>query len=498
MKRQKEILCIGLLICWAVIMSGCSIGQDTNSTISETTIKRLNVESLADIPFENVEILKSFSSDPQILDYNTVRRLALTEYIAAGFDVEMGWEGYKMNPVPVVIYGFDNKPKFYDFIIIDAEEQMVGTITVYARRSASTSIRNISSGVQDYKTVLTKAGGSQFSLYEDWMGRSYVGLRGKSGETPDLVMDTASYQTVTGITEIEGKEIIAAILNNDFLLNMYTGRTPEETEADLLDALYDHIKRKNDFWTIIDDEILPIIENIENEEEIIDSNSKATATAQVTQTVGSLSASVTNQAVLFNKYYINKYTSYFSDPATKIDGYFLGETSSTRTRWCGPWVVSYLVWIKSGHTGNKFNEALSYTNDSLGKIFGGKPMSPSNINNALKQISNNKMSMNITFYLGDKTAYNRIKDDKKPVMLLSLSNKKEDNTALHWSIAVGARVSGSTYYFLFHDNSTCGRNGLTSSNIFTSNLDVSLINRRDVISQYKQVEWWNEWYNIND
>ena len=97
-----------------------------------------------------------------------------------------------MNPMPVVIYGFDNRPRFYDFIVVDAEEQAAGTITVYARRAATTSIRSISSNVKDYRSALSKAGSLSASFFEDWQERSFVGIRGKTGDLPVIDVTTAA------------------------------------------------------------------------------------------------------------------------------------------------------------------------------------------------------------------------------------------------------------------------------------------------------------------
>jgi hypothetical protein len=64
---------VSLLACTLLVVSGCSVEQSDSSTIGETTINRFSEERNYDIPFENVEILRSFSDDSQLLDYDTAR-----------------------------------------------------------------------------------------------------------------------------------------------------------------------------------------------------------------------------------------------------------------------------------------------------------------------------------------------------------------------------------------------------------------------------------------
>jgi hypothetical protein len=94
-----------------VLVLSCELGNNVDeSTIGETTIERLKEEKLANIPFEDEEVLKSFAGDEQILDYNIARKIALVEFLATGMDKDMGWEGNKINETPVVIYALTTAP----------------------------------------------------------------------------------------------------------------------------------------------------------------------------------------------------------------------------------------------------------------------------------------------------------------------------------------------------------------------------------------------------
>jgi len=497
MKKQTSILIFGFLfyINITLIISSCSIEQSISSTISETVINRFNEEKLLDIPFEKEEVLKSFSGDPQILDYNTARKLALVEFLAVGFDVDMGWEGYKMNPIPVVIYGFDSKPKFYDFIVMDAEEQIAGTVSVYARRTATTVIRSISSSIKDYRTVFSKVGNFNGSLFEDWMEQSYVGLLGKAGDVPDFIINAATGEIAFDIKELEELEIIQALLNNDLYTSIFSfnnegcEQTTETIEIMLLEALEKQSVQVEAFWTHIN-EFLPDIENIENEHEIIDSNGKFLSI--IIKVVVKVISNLVN-GLDSNPHFIPKYTDY-------------SDSFRNTSDWCGPWAVSYLEWIRNGRTGDTYNKALTYASKFLGWFAGGEPLGSIGMNRALKEVSNDNMSISTIPIFDDKTIYNYIKDVKKPALLFCLVGDKKDdsiakedkdknNKSGHWKIAVGTRASGNTafptYYFLFHENKTRGRNGIGNTISITTN-------KRDSNNEYKTVEWWNPWLRVND
>jgi len=512
------------MVVLAFIMGACSQVTEVNSEISGTTIDRLNEDRWGEIPFENEVVLKSFTADSQILDYDTVRKLAVVELIVSGIDEEMGWEGHKIKPEPVVIYGFDNRPKYYDFIVIDAEEQAVGTITTYARRTATTTIRGVSAGIKDYRSVLSKAGGSPASLFESWNGGSYVGLLGKAGETPEMVIDAETGESAGGITEIEGEEIITTLLESDFftVLNtdpssdividendpLYeeiqraiaayneTAKTPEEIEASLRLSLLQHTDQTAAFWEVIN-ELLPQLDLIEDEDEFIDTNGKGLISfikSVVQGNVVKVVANVVQSAVLSvvhtvntlvngvdtNLYCIGKYTSYT-------------ETFRSGSSQCGPWVCSYLVWIKEGIDKKKDTYQSFYNlSSSFGELHvlnfvlrvtpGGRPMTPAEMAWSLPSVSGGKIWFRDTWEFSDAIAYDHIKIRKKPAILLCDSNGQ-----LHYKIAVGARATGSafseTHYFLMHENKNSGSNAG---------------NRCDNKNEYKTVEWWHPWFMVED
>jgi len=511
--KKTTIFYVCFLIVIVLFISTCSISNDAAPTISGTTIERLNKEVLGEIPFEKVEILKSFSDDPQILDYNIARKLAMVELMATGIDKEMRWEGCKIEQLPIVIYGFDNRPKYYDFIITDAEKQIVGTITVYARRAATTSIRRVSDGVKDYKSVLSKSTGFNASFFEDWTGSSYLGLRGKSGGEPELVINALTGKAEEGKKEMEGEEIITTLIRGNFVsiqnrmpnnidiskdnpnyndimqaIANYAEleKTPKDIEAALYVALSEQTAKTKAFWSALG-ELLPEIESIEDEEESIGIDSKGLFSSIITAVVHKVTVLFTSGFNTdTNKYYIDKYTNYSE---TFRKGLYPNE--------CGAWVCSYLVWIKENKSVDTFNSFRSVSssfgecgicNLALRPIFeplGGRPMTPAEMVWSLPIISGGKIWVISTYNLNDSAAYEHIKKLKKPAIVFCESGGQG-----HYKVAVGARATGTilweTFYFLFHENNNGG-----------SSYD-GIIKRRDDNRYYQTVEWWNPWFLIGE
>jgi hypothetical protein len=217
---------------------------DTGNQISNSVISKANTEQLQSIPFESEEVLGQFDSDPQIIAYNIARKLAWIELSATDLGKDMGWERNKLSKMPVVYYGFDNKPKSYDFMVLDAEEHIVGTLTAYARKSSSTIIRAVFTGIKDYSAALSKAG-NEASLFIDWAGNSYAGIRGKADDLPASVVRPETGELVEGIRELDDAgiiqvmktEILPALLSFNHPAPLRSSHSDDERYDELLKAL---------------------------------------------------------------------------------------------------------------------------------------------------------------------------------------------------------------------------------------------------------------------
>jgi hypothetical protein len=455
--------------------------------VGDTEIAKVNTEQIQNIPFEDVDILNSYSSDPKVLDYKLARKLALVELVATDMDKQMGWEGNRLSPTPVVVYGFDNTPKFYDFIVLDAEGKAAGTLTAYARKSASTSIREVSGAVKDYNGLLSKAGGSS-SLFTDWAGNSYVGLRGKAGEAPSGVAASETGQLVEGIKEIEGEQIIdelkanvlPSLLSSDSEVAIPDGEVEDkERYRELLKSLDEQsvdawvdslaaslLKNQNGteaFCSFVD-EILPEVEQLDDDE-IIDSSGKGLFSRLVSAIRRVFSC------VDETKYYVSKYTTYRSPYRSGSD-------------WCGPWVCGYIWYINSGEDKYSTFECYSstvgiYTIPGYVFRFMGRPMFPREMALSMPIVSKGKIWIDPDLRFVDYAAYDHIRYNKKPALRLCTSSGEG-----HWTVACGTYQTGSylwrTYYYLQKENK--------SSDYKNPNDN----------KYYSQVDWWNPWLLVYD
>lgn len=261
-------------------------------------------------------------------------------------------------------------------------------------------------------------------------------------------------------------------------------QTPEDVEAGLNAALAKKNEQSVAFWEAIN-EILPEIESIEDEAEIIDSSSKGLFSSIVSWVVHKVVTLFTG--VDTTRYYIDKYTGYTSENGN----YSYEGTPVSSDRFCGPWACGYLMWIKDGRKGNYFNTfynlaasvgELSILNFTLRLL--GRPMTPAEMTWALPAVSGGKIWFLNTWLFNDSAAYDYIKTTKQPALLLCVVS----GPSLHWRVAAGARRTGSvlseTFYFLQHDNSDKGENLIKG----TSTL------KRDSDNEYKTAEWFHAWF----
>jgi hypothetical protein len=466
------------------------------SQIRETEISKVINEQVQNLPFESVSVLKEFDSYPEILDYALARKIAWVELASTEMDKAMSWEGNKLSSTPIVVYGFDNKPKFYDFIVLDAEGNAVGTLTVYARRSASTSIRAISSEIKDYSASLSKAG-NDASLFVDWAGSSYVGIRGKADGSPTSIINAETGEIAEGIKEIEGKQIIEemkAILPTllafdnspaslrsssaddeeqkkyDDLLNALKNQSTDALIDSMLVALLQDQNQTEAYWNFMT-EFIPEIEQLDDEEIISDSGKGLFS--RIVSAIRRVFSGVDE-----TKYYLDRY-------AQRNKSY---NPTTSGSVWCGPWVCGYIWYIKSGQDKYSSFESYASTVGELGILnfalrLLGRPMTPAEMAWSMPIVSGGKIRIDPDLRFVDYAAYDQIRYNKKPALRLCAKN-----SSLHWTVAYGAYQTGSylwrTYYYLQHDNgSLFSRGGYKDPS---------------VNSNYSQVDWWNPWLLVWD
>jgi hypothetical protein len=180
--------------------------NEPSASVKNSKISRTPDGNGIYVPFADSVSLAAFNSDKQILKYNLARKMAVMELQSSGFNSTMNWNGSKISTKPVIIYGFDSKPKYYDFIITDPENNVIGTVTVHARRYKSGMLHEVSAGTRNYTDLLSK--GTNMKLFANYSGRIYVGILSKAGDTPVTVVDPVTGENAAEQTELSDSAIL--------------------------------------------------------------------------------------------------------------------------------------------------------------------------------------------------------------------------------------------------------------------------------------------------
>lgn len=198
------------------------------------------------VPYADSAELQQFAGDAQIVDYKLARKLALIQLYTSDRIKTQKWENYKLSERPVVVYGFDNKPMFYDFFMCDASAVEKATVSVNARKSASVIIKTFGNHVDNYAT--TKSGGQQ--LYADFAGVRYRGAATKSGNINSAV-NLSTGEVVNNLEPLNDDQMML-LMETELLPQMY--QDPELLAHHLSamkQRLADHKAKSQAMWSFV-------------------------------------------------------------------------------------------------------------------------------------------------------------------------------------------------------------------------------------------------------
>ena len=140
------------------------------------------------VPYATDDVLDGLTkSDDTYADWRLVRQLALIEFED---DVKhlYNWEGHTLSKKPVVIYGTESMPQYYEFMVLNDKGTPVGTLTTFARKQYFEVVSHVLPFVRNYEPVATKGPDHQeFDLGA--YPRTAIGLPGKNGEAPSMLVD---------------------------------------------------------------------------------------------------------------------------------------------------------------------------------------------------------------------------------------------------------------------------------------------------------------------
>lgn len=271
MKKTKLLaILLSLIALWSCKEDSL---EETPQIIS-TEISKENCETSPFIPYASTKTLDFFAKDKDLIHYSFARKLALIELQNSDFIKKMKWDGYTISERPVIIYGFDSKPKFFEFFMKDAEKKEQGTVKVSARRNIPNVLEELSNTIKDYQKLYPKAS-LGMKIIEDWTGNLYTGIIGKSGESVSSPINIETGEIAGGrLEEISESEIFDKIADNieraeqEFFLNYDSFENPEAAKEikkdeisgglqEQMDALKEEIEEeqiaREKYWNIVEE-----------------------------------------------------------------------------------------------------------------------------------------------------------------------------------------------------------------------------------------------------
>jgi hypothetical protein len=456
--NSHRIPSIYKLLLFAVIVLGfpsCQSTLDSNSLVTNVSINRNSTEE-GFIPFADSSTLASYAKDKSIINYNLARKLALIELDEAGFRQEQKWEGYHLSQRPVIVYGFDSKPVYYEFTVQDAEGKNVGTVSTQAKKKTGGIINEVVPRVKDYTTLFSKSKSTDMKIIASWRGTRFLGLLGKSGDSPETVIDPLTGEIVPSQTEPTDENIFKIVSDSIEQLDNYTkaqvaqiqdpyikqlaidaDTVSTQTKIDRLQqSLKDTQSGRDAYWGIVNEYSDSI--SAATDDQIINKSSKS----------------------IFS--FFKRLFDFKNDDPQYIEKYkknlHYQPTANSGTYWCGPWCMSWIYNTNFG--GDKYNYFESYAGTigfgGLSYLFAAttnsKPMFVSEMCLSMTIASIKKGQLiwvNPYLELGQWDGYYHVRQQKGPILI-------NTEALTHWIVAYGTKTTGSylwrNYYYALSDN----------------------------------------------
>lgn len=308
---MKKSIYFVLLAIFSILLYSCS-DDLSKPSVGETDTSVLNMTKQSDIPFADNATLSGLLGDKDVNNYSLVRKMALIE-MEMELRQSMNWNGAKLSEKPVIVYDYDSKPKYYEFIVLAADGSPIGTITTFAKKQSDAAVSFALPYVRDYTPVITK-GASYKTFIGNYPNAPYYGVLGKSGDFPPLIT-SGNGEAITEMPLVdEAQEAINQINNLSSEELVELGITDKSSAIhDIVTINNETIANAQEFWNTVE----------ELEEELL-----ALTDDQITEKV--------NESKGFYDSYSEHIISQFN------------QANLVRTRWngwCGP---SALAWLYRG------------------------------------------------------------------------------------------------------------------------------------------------------
>lgn len=122
---------------WALLSTALSFSSCSKDTtehhFSPTEKVQETSKKLGKIPYASKEELDKFSANQKIVNYALSRETALFDLQDFKKEVFQNKENLALSELPVIVYDYDNTPKYYEFIVLENGKE-IGTITSFAKK----------------------------------------------------------------------------------------------------------------------------------------------------------------------------------------------------------------------------------------------------------------------------------------------------------------------------------------------------------------------------
>ncbi|NOU59494.1 hypothetical protein [Marinifilum caeruleilacunae] len=426
-----------LFLLFAVL--SCQKGELELNPKQDSSNDNINEMSSDPIPYATITELTNFREDLDIVDYNLTRKLAILELSLDEFNSEMNWEDCTLSEFPVILYGFDSKPKFYEFMVLDLDGNAIGAVRTDARRKTGGVLHQVRENIPEYQKLRTKSGiGTK--LIADYAGNLYGGFVGKSDESPTRITNLKSGKLQPEMVELSDEQILA-----DLSVNL-RARAQEALSA--INSITDPtiLERVAEVHPAnVENQILELEMSMQAEHQqrdvywaAVEANSQlllATPDSEVPQVLGEIFAAETEE-----------------DPMVFLPEYKETQEVSliTDSKCPGPYAMAWIYYTKlEEDKENNKDGNYDYFLDFASPFGDSHIMFPWEMFTSMGEVSNWDIVVMPWFSFGRKSAYYHVQVEHSPIIILS-------DLGINWKVGYG--VSRSTkngwtdFYFATKDS----------------------------------------------
>jgi len=233
--------CIGFLF-----ITSCS--KDVSHSIPQTDAQ--TPIELHHIPFATQAELDMWQGDAGIVYYRTARMLAM---------IELGYDSNELSEFPVILYDFDSTPRYYEFIVVDADGTPHGTVCTYARKEQPAVVAFMLPYLRIYPTDMVKSVGIH-TYVENYPGRLYYGMSTRSGDVPFALFNSKGLleQEMPPVQHLMDPVAQIDALGSDYFEALGIEDLPAQ-KADIVQALQKEKEAAVAYWqqvALIEDELI--------------------------------------------------------------------------------------------------------------------------------------------------------------------------------------------------------------------------------------------------